>query len=50
MELNLYALGGLMNITGEPDRPPLKEGAPMAQLGAGPWERLRGNHGGAAAR
>ena len=35
VELNLYALGGLMNITGEPDRPPLKEGAPMAQLGAG---------------
>ena len=35
MEINLYAAGGLMNITGEEDRPPLKEGAPLAQLGAG---------------
>ena len=35
VELNLYALGGLMNITGEPDQPPLREGAPLAQLGAG---------------
>ncbi len=34
-ELNLYAAGGLMNITGEDDLPPLKEGAPLAQLGAG---------------
>ena len=34
-EINLYAAGGLMNITGEPDREPLKEGAPLAQLGAG---------------
>ena len=34
-EINLYAAGGLMNITGEPDQPPLKEGAPLAQLGAG---------------
>ena len=34
-EVNLYAMGGLMNITGEPDREPLKEGAPLAQLGAG---------------
>ena len=34
-EINLYAAGGLMNITGEDDRPPLKEGAPLAQLGAG---------------
>ena len=34
-ELNLYAVGGLMNITGEPEREPLKEGAPLAQLGAG---------------
>ena len=34
-ELNLYAAGGLMSITGEPDREPLKEGAPLAQLGAG---------------
>lgn len=34
-ELNLYGAGGLMNITGEPDREPLKEGAPLAQLGAG---------------
>lgn len=34
-ELNLYATGGLMNITGEPEQPPLKEGAPLAQLGAG---------------
>ena len=34
-ELTLYAGGGLMNITGEPDREPLKEGAPLAQLGAG---------------
>ena len=35
VELNLYGLGGLMNITGEPDQPPLREGAPLAQLGAG---------------
>ena len=34
-EINLYATGGLMNITGEPDREPLKEGVPLAQLGAG---------------
>ncbi|MCI0780810.1 MAG: CoA transferase [Chloroflexi bacterium] len=34
-EINLYASGGLMNITGEPDMEPLKEGAPLAQLGAG---------------
>ena len=34
-ELNLYATGGLMNITGEPDDTPLKEGAPLAQLGTG---------------
>ena len=34
-ELNLYAIGGLMNITGEPDQEPLKEGMPLAQLGAG---------------
>ncbi len=34
-ELILYALGGLMNITGEPYQEPLKEGMPLAQLGAG---------------
>ena len=34
-EVNLYAVGGLMNITGEPEQEPLKEGAPLAQLGAG---------------
>ena len=34
-EVNLYAMGGLMNITGEPEQEPLKEGAPLAQLGAG---------------
>jgi len=34
-EINLYAASGLMNITGEPDLEPLKEGAPLAQLGAG---------------
>ena len=34
-EVNLYATGGLMNITGEPDQEPLKEGVPIAQLGAG---------------
>ena len=34
-ELNLYALGWLMNITGEPEQEPLKEGMPLAQLGAG---------------
>ena len=34
-EINLYAAGGLMNITGEPEQEPLKEGAPLAQLGAG---------------
>ena len=34
-EANLYAMGGLMNITGEHDQEPLKEGAPLAQLGAG---------------
>ena len=35
LELNLYAAGGLMSITGEREREPLKEGAPLAQLGAG---------------
>ena len=35
VEINLYAAGGLMNITGEPDREPLMEGSPLAQLGAG---------------
>ena len=34
-EVNLYAMGGLMNITGEPDQEPLKEGVPLSQLGAG---------------
>ena len=34
-EATLYAMGGLMNITGEPEQEPLKEGAPLAQLGAG---------------
>ena len=34
-EINLYAAGGLMNITGEPDQEPLMEGSPLAQLGAG---------------
>ena len=34
-EINLYATGGLMSITGEPDQEPLKEGTPLAQLGAG---------------
>ncbi len=34
-EANLYAMGGLMNITGEPEQEPLKEGAPLAQLGRG---------------
>ncbi len=34
-EINLYAAGGLMNITGEPEYEPLKEGAPLSQLGAG---------------
>lgn len=34
-EINLYAAGGLMNITGEAEQEPLKEGAPLAQLGAG---------------
>ena len=35
LEINLYAAGGLMNITGEPDQEPLKEGTSLAQLGAG---------------
>ena len=35
LEINLYAVGGLMSITGEPGQEPLKEGAPLAQLGAG---------------
>jgi formyl-CoA transferase len=34
-EINLYAAGGLMSITGEPDQEPLKEGPPLAQLCAG---------------
>ncbi|MEE9262663.1 MAG: CoA transferase, partial [Dehalococcoidia bacterium] len=34
-EINLYAIGGLMHITGEPDREPLKEGASLSQYGAG---------------
>ena len=36
-EINLYATGGLMNITGEPDQPPLERGRP-----AGPtWRRSK---------
>ena len=34
-EINLYAAGGLMYITGEPDREPLQMGARLAQYGAG---------------
>ena len=34
-EVNLYALGGLMYITGYADRAPLKMGARLAQYGAG---------------
>lgn len=34
-EINLYALGGLMYITGDPDREPLHMGVRLAQYGAG---------------
>ena len=34
-EINLYALGGLMYITGEPDREPLSMAARLCQYGAG---------------
>lgn len=34
-EINLYALGGLMYITGDPDREPLAMAARLAQYGAG---------------
>ena len=34
-EINLYALGGLMYITGEPDREPLQMAARLCQYGAG---------------
>ncbi len=34
-EVNLYAIGGLMYITGYADRAPLKMGARLAQYGAG---------------
>lgn len=33
-EINLYALGGLMYITGDPDREPLHMGVRLAQYGA----------------
>ena len=34
-EINLYAAGGLMYITGDPDREPLQMAARLAQYGAG---------------
>ncbi|MBI2873061.1 MAG: CoA transferase [Chloroflexi bacterium] len=34
-EINLYAAGGLMYITGDLDREPLQEGARLSQYGAG---------------
>lgn len=34
-EINLYAIGGLMYITGDPDREPLQMGARLSQYGAG---------------
>ncbi|MBI2847310.1 MAG: CoA transferase [Chloroflexi bacterium] len=34
-EINLYGAGGLMYITGDPDREPLKMGPPLSQYGAG---------------
>ena len=34
-ELNLYAFGGVMYITGEPDREPLQMAARLAEYGAG---------------
>ena len=34
-EINLYAMGGLMYITGDPDREPLQMAARLAQYGAG---------------
>ena len=34
-EINLYAMGGLMYITGDPEREPLHMGARLAQYGAG---------------
>ena len=34
-EINLYAVGGLMYITGDPDRAPLQMAARLAQYGAG---------------
>ena len=39
-ELNLYAIGGLMHITGEPSREPLQVGAQAGAIRNGP-ERLR---------
>ena len=34
-EINLYAIGGLMHITGDPGREPLQMAAKLAQYGAG---------------
>ena len=34
-ELTLYAISGLMYLTGEPDEEPLKEGPAVTQYGAG---------------
>ena len=34
-ELTLYAISGLMHLTGEPDEEPLKEGPSVTQYGAG---------------
>ena len=41
-EINLYAAGGLMYITGDPEREPLHMAARLAQYGAG-TERFRGD-------
>jgi CoA:oxalate CoA-transferase len=54
-EITTYALGGLMSITGEPDREPLKNGGYLGQYGAGQnayvailaalWERAASGEG-----
>ena len=43
-EINLYALGGLMYITGERDREPLQMAARLCQYGAG--QNAPGRHPG----
>jgi formyl-CoA transferase/CoA:oxalate CoA-transferase len=39
-DLIAQAMGGLMSVTGEPDRPPAKCGLPVTDVGCGMWAAL----------